>query len=140
MTLLYAIIFPIIFPIMTHGTIIFPIIFPIISYYFSLFFLLFSIMTKFRPVKNGNVQTAILDPFTEEWLISVDEECQLNCIDWKAHIKNGKQPEAVFQDYYTNYFYYYTHYFSRLTRIAIAVSTSYALQIYVHLFCVSQQA
>ncbi len=50
------------------------------------------------------------------------------------------QPEAVFQDYYTNYFYYYTHYFPRLTRIAIAVSTSYALQIYVHRFNVSQQA
>ena len=30
---------------------------------------------------------------------------------------NGKQPEAVFQDYYTNYFYYYAHYISRLTMI-----------------------
>jgi hypothetical protein len=72
MTLLYAIIFPIIFPIMTHGTIIFPIIFPIISYYFSLFFLLFSIMTQCQHPENGNVHAAILDPLTEEWLISVD--------------------------------------------------------------------
>ena len=68
---------PIIFPIMmimTHGTIIFPIIFPIISYYssFSLFFLLFSIMTQCRHPENGNVHAEILDPFTEEWLISVD--------------------------------------------------------------------
>jgi hypothetical protein len=51
---------------MTHGTIIFPIIFPIITHYFSLFFLLFSIMTGARHPKNGNVMTAILDPFTEE--------------------------------------------------------------------------
>jgi hypothetical protein len=72
MTLLYAIIFPIIFLIMTHGTIIFPIIFPIISYYFSLFFLLFSIMTQCQHPENDNVHAAILDPLTEEWLISVD--------------------------------------------------------------------
>ena len=72
MTLLYAIIFPIIFPIMTHGTIIFPITFPIISYYFSLFFLLFSVMTQCQHPENGNVHAAILDPLTEEWLISVD--------------------------------------------------------------------
>ena len=68
MTLLYAqaIIFPIIFPIMTHGTIIFPIIFPIqvITHYLSLFFLLFSIMTGCRHPENGNVQPAILDPLT----------------------------------------------------------------------------
>ena len=37
MTLLYAFIFPIIFPIMTHGTIIFPIIFPIMTHYFHYF-------------------------------------------------------------------------------------------------------
>ena len=58
MTLLYAIIFPIIFPIMTN--------------YFSLFFLLFSIMTQCQHPENGNVHAAILDPLTEEWLISVD--------------------------------------------------------------------
>ncbi len=62
MTLLYAIIFPIIFPIMTHGTIIFP----IMTHYFSLFVLLFPIMTGCRHPKNGNVQTAILDPIMEE--------------------------------------------------------------------------
>jgi hypothetical protein len=73
------------------------------------------------------VHAANLDPFTEVWLICVDEECQLNCIDCKAHIKNGKPPEAMFQDYYTHYFYYYTLYFSRLTRILVAVSTSYTL-------------
>ena len=75
MTLLYAIIFPIIFSIMTHGTIIFPIIFPIfpiISYYFSLFFLLFSILTQCQHPENGNVHAAILDPLPEERLISVD--------------------------------------------------------------------
>ncbi len=66
MTLLYTIIFPSIFPIMTHGTIIFPFIFPIMTLYLSLFFLLFSIMTGFLHPKNENVQTAILDPYTEE--------------------------------------------------------------------------
>ena len=64
--LLYAIMFPINYPIMTHGTIIFPIIFPIITDYFSLSFLLFSIMTGCRHPENGNVQPAILDPFTDE--------------------------------------------------------------------------
>jgi hypothetical protein len=140
MTLLYTIIFPIIFPIMTHGTIIFPIIFPIMTHYLSLFFLLFSIMTGFLHPKNGNVQTAILDPYTEEWLISVDEGCPLNCNDWKTRIENGKQPDAVFKDYYTHYFYYYAHYFYWLTRIPVAVITSYALQIYMQWFCLSQQA
>ena len=66
MTLLYAIIFPIFFPIMTHGTIIFPIIFPIMTHYLSLFFLLFSIITGCRHPENGNVQPAILDPLTGE--------------------------------------------------------------------------
>ena len=140
MTLLYTIMFSIIFPIMTHGTIIFPIIFPIMTLYLSLFFLLFSIMTGFLHPKNGNVQTAILDPYTEEWLISVDERCPLNCNDWKTRIENGKQPDAVFKDYYTHYFYYYAHYFYWLTRIPVAVNTSYTLQIYMHWFCLSQQA
>ena len=117
------------------------------SYYFSYYdillfiiFLLFSIMTGCRQPQEGNVQTAIIDPFTEEWLISVDEECQLNCIDWKARIKNGKQPDAVFQDYYTHYFFYYANYFSWLARISVAVSTSYALEIYLHLLCELRQA
>ena len=140
MTLLYAIIFPIIFPIMTHGTIIFPIIFPIMTHYLSLFFLLFSIMTGCRHPENGNVQPAILGPLTKEWLICVDEECPFNCINWKARLKNGKPPDGAFLYYYTHYFYYYTHYFSRLTRIAVAVSTSYALQIYVQRFCALLQA
>ncbi len=84
-------------------------------------------MKGFLHPKNGNVQTAILDPYTEEWLISVDEECQLNYNDWKARIENGKQPDAVFKDYYSHYFYYYAHYFDWLTRIPVAVITSYAL-------------
>jgi hypothetical protein len=103
MTLLYAIIFPIYFPITRHGTVIFPIIFPIMTHYLSLFFLLLSIMTGFLHPKNGNVQTAILDPYTEELLISVDERCPLK---GKALIENGKQPDAVFKNYYTHYFYF----------------------------------
>ncbi len=130
-----------------YDTLDYPIIFPITSItdYFSLSFLLFSIMTGCRHPENGNVQPAILasDPFTEEWPISVDEQCPLNCIDWKARIEKGKQPDsdAVFHDYYTHYFYYYAHYFSWLSWIAVAVSTSYALQIYILLnwFCVLQQ-
>ena len=38
------------------------------------------------------------------------------------------------------FWYYYMHYSSLLTRIAVAVSSSYALPIYVHRFCVLQQA
>jgi hypothetical protein len=45
--LLYAIIFPIIFPIMTHGTIIFPIIFPIMT---LLFFIIFPIIFNYDRV------------------------------------------------------------------------------------------
>ena len=51
---------------MTHETIIFPIIFPIMTHYFLLFFLLFSIMSGCRHPQKGNVQTAIIEPFTEE--------------------------------------------------------------------------
>ncbi len=111
MTLLYAINFPFICPIMTPGTIIFSIFFTIMTHNLSFFPRLFSIMTGFLHPKNGNVQTAILGPYTEEWLISVDEGCLLNCNDWKARIDNGKQPDAVLEDYYTHYFYYYAHYF-----------------------------
>ncbi len=141
MTLLYAIIFPFIFP-MTHGTIIFPIVFPIMTHYDTIFFLLFSIMTGCRHTDNGTVQTAILDQCTSwwEWLISVHEEGQFNWIYWKARIHNGKLPDGEFLNYYTHYFYYYTHYFSWLTRIAVAVSTSYSLQIYVQRICVLHQA
>ena len=119
--------------------------FLLFSYYdtlfsFLLFFLLFSIMAGCQHPQKGNVQTAIIEPFAEEWVISVDEECQLNCIDWQAHIKNGKQPDAVFQDHYTHYFYYYAHYFSWLTGIAVTVETSFALLIYEHLFYVLQWA
>ncbi len=96
MTLLYTISFPIIFPIqvMTHC--------------FVLFFLLFSIMTGCLHPENGNVQTVILDPFTEEWLISVNEECPLNCSDWQ----DGKQPDGALQSryYFTHCFFYYMHY------------------------------
>ena len=115
-------------------------LFPIITDYFSLFSLLFSIMTGRLYLENGNVQPAILDPLTGEWLISVNEEGSINWIYHKARIQKGKQPDAVFQDYYTHCLNYYTHYFSRLTRIAVAVSTSYALQIYVYRFCVLHQA
>jgi hypothetical protein len=146
-TLLFFLLFFLLWYIyMTHGTIIFPIIFPIMALYLSFFCLLFSIMTGFQHPKNGNVQTAlaILDPYTGEWLISVDdsEGCQLNWDDWKARlgIEKGKQPDAVFKDYSMHYFYYYAHYFYWLTRIPVSVITSYALQIYMHRFCLSQQA
>ena len=114
--------------------------FSIITHYFSLFFLLFSIMTGARHPKNGNVMTAILDPFTEEWLICVDESCPLNCINWKARIENAKQSDAVLQNYYTHYFYDYTHYSTWLSRMVGAVSKSYALQTGVHRCCVLEQA
>ena len=97
-------------------------------------------MTGCWHTENGNVQTAVIDPIIEKWLINVNEECQLNCIDWKTCIMNWKQPDAELQDYYTHYLYYYAHYFSWRTRIAVAVSTSYALPMYVHRFCVLQYA
>ncbi len=46
----------------------------------------------------------------------------------------------MFKDYYTHYFYYYAHYFYWLTRIPVAVITSYAQRTYMHRFCLSQQA
>ena len=85
-------------------------------------------------------QTAFLDPSIEEWLKSVCEECQLNCIDWKAHMQNGKLPGGAFIYYYMHYFFYYTHYSSWLNRIAAPVSTSYALRFYVHRFWVLHRA
>ena len=97
-------------------------------------------MTGSRHPENGSVQPATPDPHKEDWLISVNDECQHNSIYWKALIKKGKQPDSLFQDYYTHYFYYYAHYFSWLTRIAVAVRTSYTLRIYVFWLCVLQQA
>ena len=69
-------------------------------------------------------QTAVLDPSMEELLKSVCEERQLNCIDGKAHMQNGKLPEGAFLYNYMHYFFYYTHYSSWLTRIRIAVDVS----------------
>ncbi len=93
-----------------------------------------------RHQETGNVQTAILDPIMEECLVSVDEECLLICIDWKALRLNGKLPDGAFLYYYTHYFFYYTHYLSWLNRIAAPVSASYALRFYAHPFCVLQRA
>jgi hypothetical protein len=69
-----------------------------------------------------------------EWLKSVHAAGQFTWINWKARIQNGKQPDGAFLNYCTHYFYYYTDYFSRLTRIAAAVSMSFAPQIYVLCF------
>jgi hypothetical protein len=87
---------------------------------------------------NGTVQTAILDLCSEKGLVSVHEEDPFTWVDCKAHIQNEKQLES-FLNYYTHYFSYYTHYFAWLIRIAVAVITSYALQICVQRFCVLDQ-
>ena len=126
MTLLFPIIFPIIFPIMTH--------------YCSLLYLLFSIMTGCLHPENGTVQTAIVDQRNSQWVISAYAQGPLSCINWKPHKQIGKQPNVASLNYYTHYFFHYTHYFSWLTRIAVAVKTSFALQIYVKRFCVLLQA
>ncbi len=71
----------------------------------------------------------------EERLVSVNEECLLICIDWKARrSQNGKLPDGAFLYYYTHYFFYYTHYLSWLNRIVGSVSASYALRFYAHPF------
>ncbi len=70
----------------------------------------------------------------EERLVSVDEECLLICIDWKARRQNGKLPDGAFLYYYAHYFFYYTHYLSWLNRIVGAVSASCALRFYAHPF------
>jgi hypothetical protein len=67
-------------------------------------------------------------------MVSVDEECLLTCIDWKARRQNGKLPDGAFLYYYTHYFFYYTHYLSCLNRIVGSVSASYALHFYAHSF------
>ena len=49
------------------------------SYYDTLSVIIFPIIFNYDRVsapENGNVQTAILDPFTEEWLISVLDELE----------------------------------------------------------------
>jgi hypothetical protein len=58
----------------------------------------------------------------------------------KRHIQNGTKPGVASLNYYTHYFFDYTHYFSWLTRIVVAVNTSYAQQIYVKRFNVLHQA
>jgi hypothetical protein len=119
-----------------NGFLIYAIIAPIIRYYCLLVFLLFSIMAGCLPLENGNVHTAIPDPIMEEWLVSVDEECLLICIDWKARRQNGKLLYAAFRYYYTHCCFYYTHYLYWLNRIATPVSTSCALRLDAHPFCV----
>ena len=119
-----------------NGFLLYAIIAPIIRYFCLLVFLLFSIMAGCLPLENGNVHTAIPDPIMEEWLVSVDEECLLICIDWKARRQNGKMLDGAFRYYYTHYCFYNTHYLSWLNRIAAPVSTSYALCLDVHPFCV----
>ena len=132
-TLLFFLLFFFLFFLLwTHGTIIFS----LMTHYFSLFFLLFSIMSGCQHSKNRNMQPTIPYPHTKDWLISVNDECLHNCIHWKVLIKKGQQPDEMFQDYYTHYFYYHAHYFSWLTSIAVTVSTSYTLQVYEHWFCV----
>ena len=92
-------------------------------------------MTGCRHPENGTVQTAIVDQRNSEWVISAHAQGPLSWINWKPRKQNGKQPDVASLNYYTHYFFDYTHYFSWLTRIAVAVNTSYALQIYVKRFC-----
>jgi hypothetical protein len=61
--------------------IIFKIIFLIISDYTRLYFCFFTIISRRQQPENGNMQTAILDPITEKWLVIVDKECLLICND-----------------------------------------------------------
>ena len=78
--------------------------FAIIFYDYSrLLFRLFTIISRRRHPKNGNVETTILHPIMENGLVSVDEECLLICIDWKAHRQNGKLSDGAFLYYYTHY-------------------------------------
>ena len=109
----------------------FTIIFPIITDYTRLLLRLFPIISGRRHPKDGNVQTAILDP-----RVSVDDECLLICIDWKARRQHGKLPDGACLYHYTHYFFYYAHYLTWLNRIAAPVSTFYALRFYANPFCV----
>ncbi len=72
-----------------------------------LFYRLFQIISGCLHTENANVQTAILNPFMQEWLVGVDEECLHICIDWKARRQNGKLPDGAFWYYYTHYFLLY---------------------------------
>ncbi len=60
-----------------------------------LFYRLIQIISGCLHTENANVQTAILDPFMQERLVGVDEECLHLCIDWKARRQNGKLPDGA---------------------------------------------
>ncbi len=96
-------------------------------------------MIRCLHLDNGTVQTAIVDWRNSEWVISAHAQGQRTWINWKPRIKKGKQPDGASLNYCTHYFFDYTH-FPWLTRIAVAVNKSYALQIYVKRFCVLHQA
>ena len=121
---LYAIISPIISPIILR----------LFYDYTRLFYRLYAIISRRRHPENGNVQKAILDPITEEGLVSVYEECLRICIDWKARRQNGKLPDGASMHYYTHYFVYYTHYLSWLNLNVGSAGSSYALRFYAHPF------
>ena len=137
----YTLLFFLLFFLLWHMGLLFFLLFfllyHIIFHYFFYYFQLWHSVSTQKMVMC--MQQFLTHSPRNGWLVSI-KNASSTASTGKAHIKNGKQPEAVFQDYYTHYFYYYTHYFSRLTRIAVAVSTSYALQIYVHRFCVLHQA
>jgi hypothetical protein len=120
------------------STIISSIILRLFYEYTRLFYRLYAIISRRRQTENGNVQTAILHPIMEEWLVSVYEGCLRICIDWKARRQNGKLPDGAlaFLHYYTHYFFYYTHYFSWLILNVGSVGSSYALRSYAHPFWV----
>ncbi len=73
------------------------------------------------------------------WVKSGQEDGLCVWNNRKAHRKKGKLKEP-YNYYYTHYFYYYAHYFQCLVRFGVAVSFSYALQIYVQRFFVLHQA
>ena len=95
---------------------------------------LYAIISRRRHPENGKVQKAILDPITEEGLVSVHEECLRIRIDWKARRQNGKLPDGASMHYYTHYFVYYTHYLSWLNLNVGSAGSSYALRFYAHPF------
>jgi hypothetical protein len=64
--------------------IISPIIIRLFYDYTRLFYRLYAIISRRWHPENGNVQTAILDPITEEWQVSVYEEWLRIRIDCKA--------------------------------------------------------
>ncbi len=113
MTALYAIMRDYFTIIRDYFTDYFTDYFAIILRLLRLFYRLYAIISRRRHLENGNVQKAILDPITEEGLVSVYEECCLRtCIDWKAHRQNGNLPDG-------EYLHYYTHYFSIIRIICL---------------------